>query len=153
LEKHNIIIFQHPLFWYSTPSILKEWQDIVLEHQFAYGRGGDHLKDKHFFHVISMGAGIEQYKNGTLSDTDFNDLFTPTRLMARLTKMHWHPPFVVDGVIQHDISSNRLDYVCEEYRRVLIAMRDGFFDFAMLDKASHINTIVNKAIKNPEEIA
>ena len=37
LLEHDVIIFQFPLFWYSTPAILKEWQDLVLEYGFAYG--------------------------------------------------------------------------------------------------------------------
>ncbi len=46
LLDHDIIIFQFPLYWYSTPAILKEWQDLVLEYGFAYGtdielRSGD----------------------------------------------------------------------------------------------------------------
>jgi hypothetical protein len=28
LLQHEIIIFHHPFFWYSTPAILKEWQDL-----------------------------------------------------------------------------------------------------------------------------
>ena len=28
LLQHDIIIFHHPFFWYSTPAILKEWQDL-----------------------------------------------------------------------------------------------------------------------------
>ncbi len=24
-ESHDIIIFQHPLYWYQTPAIMKEW--------------------------------------------------------------------------------------------------------------------------------
>ena len=32
---HDVILFQFPLFWYSTPSMIKEWQDLVLEHGFA----------------------------------------------------------------------------------------------------------------------
>jgi glutathione-regulated potassium-efflux system ancillary protein KefG len=31
-EAHDVIVFQHPFYWYSTPAILKEWQDLVLEH-------------------------------------------------------------------------------------------------------------------------
>ena len=46
LLNHDVILFQFPLFWYSTPSILKEWQDIVLEHGFAYGTDGDNLPEK-----------------------------------------------------------------------------------------------------------
>ena len=37
---HDVVIFQFPLFWYSTPPILKQWQDIVLEYGWAYGEGG-----------------------------------------------------------------------------------------------------------------
>ena len=40
LESHDIIIFQHPLYWYSCPALLKEWQDLVLEYGFAYGAQG-----------------------------------------------------------------------------------------------------------------
>ena len=28
LLAHDVIVFQNPLFWYSTPAILKEWQDL-----------------------------------------------------------------------------------------------------------------------------
>ena len=38
LLEHDVIVFQHPVYWYSSPAILKEWQDLVLEHGFAYGR-------------------------------------------------------------------------------------------------------------------
>ena len=31
-EDHDVIIFQHPFYWYSTPAIMKEWLDLVLQH-------------------------------------------------------------------------------------------------------------------------
>ena len=37
LLQHDVIVWQHPFYWYSCPSLLKEWQDVVLEHGFAYG--------------------------------------------------------------------------------------------------------------------
>ena len=42
-EAHDIIIFQHPFYWYSTPAIIKEWFDLVLEHGWAYGSEGKAL--------------------------------------------------------------------------------------------------------------
>ncbi|MEJ2755917.1 MAG: NAD(P)H-dependent oxidoreductase, partial [Gammaproteobacteria bacterium] len=48
LQTHHTIVFQHPLYWYSTPAILKEWQDIVLQPGFAYGEGGEYLRGKRF---------------------------------------------------------------------------------------------------------
>ena len=37
LEKHNNIIFEFPLYWYSSPPILKKWLDEVLSYNWAYG--------------------------------------------------------------------------------------------------------------------
>ena len=28
MEDHQIIVLQHPFYWYSTPAILKEWQEL-----------------------------------------------------------------------------------------------------------------------------
>jgi len=46
LLSHDVIVFHHPFFWYSTPSLLKEWQDLVLAHGWAYGREGTALRDQ-----------------------------------------------------------------------------------------------------------
>ena len=43
LLDHDVIMLQFPLFWYSTPAILKEWQDLVLEHGWAFGSKGNKL--------------------------------------------------------------------------------------------------------------
>ncbi|MCK7529144.1 MAG: NAD(P)H-dependent oxidoreductase [Ignavibacteriales bacterium] len=43
LVEHDIIIFHHPFFWYSTPALLKQWEDLVLEHGWAYGSKGTAL--------------------------------------------------------------------------------------------------------------
>ena len=44
LLDHDIIIWQHPFYWYSAPAIIKEWMDLVLEHGFAYGENGRSLE-------------------------------------------------------------------------------------------------------------
>lgn len=31
LGEHDVIVWHHPLYWYSCPALLKEWMDIVLE--------------------------------------------------------------------------------------------------------------------------
>ena len=30
LLAHELVVFHHPFFWYSTPPIFKQWQDLVL---------------------------------------------------------------------------------------------------------------------------
>ena len=46
LLAHRVVVFQHPVYWYSCPALLKEWQDLVLEHGFAYGAEGRALEGK-----------------------------------------------------------------------------------------------------------
>ncbi|WP_225875317.1 NAD(P)H-dependent oxidoreductase [[Limnothrix rosea] IAM M-220] len=43
---HNIVVWQHPFFWYSAPAMLKKWPDLVLEYGFAYGHEGTALHGK-----------------------------------------------------------------------------------------------------------
>src|SRR6516225_10847445 len=58
LLAHDVIVFQHPMYWYSSPAILKEWEDLVLEYGFAYGTGGTKLQGKLFLligpHVLRL---------------------------------------------------------------------------------------------------
>ena len=46
LVEHQVIIWQHPFYWYSAPPLLKQWIDLVLEFGWAYGPGGDALQGK-----------------------------------------------------------------------------------------------------------
>src|SRR5262245_49141826 len=43
---HDVLVLQHPFYWYSAPAIVKEWLDLVLEHGWAYGQGGTALHGK-----------------------------------------------------------------------------------------------------------
>ncbi|MFC4871669.1 NAD(P)H-dependent oxidoreductase [Negadavirga shengliensis] len=59
----DLMIMQHPFFWYAAPPLVKQWIDLVLEHGWAYGTGGDKLKGKKIMHIISSGGGFEIYRS------------------------------------------------------------------------------------------
>ncbi len=46
LREHEVIVFQHPLYTYSCPALLKEWLDRVLSRGFASGPGGNQTGGK-----------------------------------------------------------------------------------------------------------
>jgi glutathione-regulated potassium-efflux system ancillary protein KefG len=73
LEAHDIIVLQHPLYWYSTPALLKQYQDLVLEYGWAYGTGGVALTGKKFLSAISMGGQREAYEHGGFHDITVTD--------------------------------------------------------------------------------
>ena len=54
IESHDVIVLQHPFYWYSTPALLKEYQDLVLLHGWAFGRGGTALKGKIMLNALSF---------------------------------------------------------------------------------------------------
>ncbi len=95
LEAHDAIVVQHPLYWYSTPSILKEWQDLVLEHGWAYGPGGDRLRGKIWMHALTSGGREQSYRTDGENQFTVEEMLTPLRATAHLCGMTWREPFTV----------------------------------------------------------
>ena len=77
LLSHDVIVFQHPFYWYSVPAILKEWQDLVLEHGWAYGAGGTRLRDKITLNVVSTGGPANAYRKGGYNRFTVRELLAP----------------------------------------------------------------------------
>ncbi|MDJ0780723.1 MAG: NAD(P)H-dependent oxidoreductase [Desulfosarcinaceae bacterium] len=122
-EGHDVIIFQHPFYWYSTPAIIKEWFDLVLEHGWAYGASGHALNGKLTFQALTAGGGIENYRAEGLNQFTIRELTTPYQATANLCGMVWLPPFAVLGIHQGLPDTARRRYA-EAYRRTLVALRD-----------------------------
>lgn len=97
LINHDVIVFLFPLYWYSTPSILKEWQDLVLEYGFAYGQDGTALKDKLFLCAISAGGNEEAYQSDGFNHFTIRQLLQPLEQMASITHMTYLAPFALFG--------------------------------------------------------
>lgn len=61
LVEADVIIFQHPIFWFGVPATLKRWMEVVLQHGFAFGTGGDRLHGKKFIHSFTAASGADTY--------------------------------------------------------------------------------------------
>lgn len=124
LLDHDVIVFQFPLFWYSTPSILKEWQDIVLEHGFAYGTGGDKLVGKSMMLAVSAAGPADAYQPQGYQHHALRSFLTPLEQTARLCKMTFLPPYVLYGALKAPETGQIAPHV-DGYIAVLTALRDG----------------------------
>ena len=144
-ERHDIIIFQHPFYWYSTPAIVKEWFDLVLEHAWAYGSTGDALTGKITFQALTAGGGQDNYGPNGLNRFTIRELTTPFRATANLCGMDWLPPFAVLGIHQGLPEKDRVRHA-EEYRRMLIALRDNRVDLARARAGELLNQDLNGII-------
>ncbi len=79
------------LYWYSTPAILKEWLDLVLEHVFAYGHEGTKLHGKIFFPALTEGAAESDYSLQGHNHFIVRELLCLLEQMARLCGMIYLP--------------------------------------------------------------
>jgi glutathione-regulated potassium-efflux system ancillary protein KefG len=126
LEEHDVIVFQHPLFWYSAPAMLKQWQDLVLEHGWAYGATGTALRGKVALHAMTTGGSEESYRREGGNRFTIGELLAPFEQTARLCGMSWLPPFVVHGT--HLLTDPEIARHASDYRRLVAALRDGTLD-------------------------
>lgn len=67
LVEADVIVFQHPIFWFSMPAALKLYMDEVFQYGFAYGSTGGKLRGKKFIHSYTTGSGAATFA-GELGD-------------------------------------------------------------------------------------
>ena len=141
LLDHDVILFQFPLYWYSTPSLLKEWQDLVLEHGFAYGSGGDNLDGKKMMLAVTTAGPADAYTTAGYQHYPLRTFLTPLEQTARLCKMAFPAPYVLHAALKaqetEEIAQHAAGYVA-----LLEAIRDETYDFEHavgLDIVTHAN--------------
>ena len=123
LAAHNRIIFQFPLYWYSMPAILREWQDLVLTKGFAYGTGAK-LANKEFGVVVSLGTPVSEYQAGGNEEYTLSELLKPLQAMAHKLAWHYAKPLVISQ-FQYLTDQQRLQLVMQ-YQQYLTQVGTSF---------------------------
>lgn len=95
LREHDVIVFQHPLYTYSCPALLKEWLDRVLSRGFSSGTGGNALEGKYWRSVITTGEPEGAYRRDGFNRYALSDILRPFELTAAMCRMHWMTPMIV----------------------------------------------------------
>ncbi len=122
LFEHEVIIWQHPFYWYSCPPLLKQWIDLVLEFGWAYGPGGVFLKNKYLMSAITTGGSESAYTREGHNHYTIPELLRPFEQTGRLCGMHYLAPFQVAET--HKITPEDLREKANEYRDLILQLRD-----------------------------
>lgn len=142
LLSHDIIVWQHPFYWYSAPSIVKEWIDLVLEHGFAYGHEGNALNGKSIFSAITAGGSREAYTGEGKIHCTIQQLLLPYERTAKLCKMNYLPPFVIYGT--HLKENEDIDKNARAYRQVLETLRDNKVPIDDIMRMYYLNELIKE---------
>ena len=113
----DLIVLQHPLYWYSTPPLLKMWIDDVLALGWAYGGGARALAGKELLWVVTTGGDREDYSAAGPHGHPFDAFAAPMRQTARFCGMGWQEPIVV-----HDAHADQAAVAAagQHYRQRLV---------------------------------
>ncbi len=114
LKSCDMVIFQFPIYWYSAPALLKQWQEVVLGAGFAHGDNGDALQGKQLLTAVTTGQGVESYDG---FENTIDELLSPWRRTALHCGMNYLTPFVVYGV--ETASDDVLIDAAKRYRELL----------------------------------
>jgi len=123
LLEHDVVVFQFPFYWYSTPPILKQWQDLVLQHGWAYGSKGIALRGKTFLSVLSAGGTEAAYCSAGKNRFTVRQLLAPIEQTAILCGMRYLPPFTIFGT--HILSEGQIVQRSTRYRALIDALVAG----------------------------
>ena len=127
LREHDVVVFMFPLYWYSTPAILKEWQDLVLEYGFAYGHEGRELRGKRLLCALTAGGTEDAYRASGHNHYSIRELLRPIEQTAALCGMTYLPPYALFGA-RTALEDGRVDRHIANWKRVLDCLRDGRVD-------------------------
>jgi glutathione-regulated potassium-efflux system ancillary protein KefF len=119
LNRAQLVVWLHPLYWYSPPGLMKHWFDKVLAYGWAYGPNGHALRGKHCLWAPTTGGDEHAYSTTGMHEHPFNSFVLPIEETARFCGMHWEPPHIVHGA--HIIGNEVLDAQAQAFRQRLLA--------------------------------
>jgi len=144
LVEHNVIVWQHPFYWYSAPPLLKEWIDLVLEHGFAFGHEGNALKGKKVLTVTTTGGRQEAYREDGRNNFTMRQLLAPYEQTVNQCKMTYLPPFIVHGSLL--IDEEHIRKAATDYRKIIVSLRDKIFSNNELKEHTYMNNLLDQAV-------
>lgn len=123
LENARLVVWLHPLYWYSVPALMKLWMERVLAKGWAYGDGGTALHGKECLWVTTSGGDEHAFSPAGRHRLPFAGFAAPVEQTARYCGMGWLEPFAVHGT--HMLSDEELRAKAQALRARILDWRAG----------------------------
>lgn len=91
------IVLQFPIQWYSTPALLKAWQDAVLTRMYYVfaETEGDQLVGTPLLVAATAGNVPAAYTRDGQNHYSVDEILTPLKATAYRCGLPWHDPYIV----------------------------------------------------------
>lgn len=99
IEQYDKVVFQFPVYWFSSPAFLKKWLDEVLIYGWAYGSKSDYkVAGKKV--ALAMSVGLDEYEYAPSEKYRYTlkQLLRPFELTFEYIKADYQPFFAYYGI-------------------------------------------------------
>lgn len=118
LLRADRLVLQFPMFWYSTPPLLKRWQDVVLTPLiYLEPSTAASLRGLPVMAATTTGGPIASYRQAGMS---INELFAPLRATAGKAGWEWQTPFALHDV--RALDEEALSAASQDFRLAVLSM-------------------------------
>jgi len=117
LERAKLVVLLHPLYWYTSPALLKLWFEQVFTKGWAYGEKGTALAGKECLWVTTSGGDEQAFSALGRHGHEFAAFAPVVEQTARFCGMRWLEPFAVHGA--HVISDDEMRAAAGRLRALL----------------------------------
>ena len=97
LARARLVVWLHPIHWYSMPPLQKLWLDDVLSYGWAYGPEGNALRGKDVWLVATTGGPEASYHPESYNRYFFDAFLPPYEQTAALVGLRFLPPLILHG--------------------------------------------------------
>lgn len=136
INQCELLVFLHPLRWYSMPALMKEWLDVVLEPNWASGKNLGCVLGKAYLLVITTASPADAFGPDGEHGRPLSEFLVPFQQIAARCGMRWTPPHVLHNAKLAD--SATLDAHVEAFRGRLEAWLAGPAPLSLPQTASTV---------------
>ena len=89
LEGADTIIVHFPMYWYSSPALVKSWLDALLTPGWAFPIEVSKLRGKRMLVSVTTGSPLDTFQPTGSNERTLEDLLLPFERMAKYCGMNW----------------------------------------------------------------
>lgn len=99
LVEADTVVFEFPFWWYSAPSLMRRYFEMVLSHGFAYGSTGTALHGKKLIVSFTAGAPEAAYSPEGYQHYAMEQFIPQFKALSNLCGFNWQEPVVSFGMM------------------------------------------------------
>lgn len=89
IEQVDTLVLHFPMYWYSSPALVKSWLDAILTPGWAFPLSQSKLRGKRLLVSVTTGSPLDTFQPEGSNEHTLEELLLPFERTARYCGMTW----------------------------------------------------------------